>query len=54
MHTLIALTLSGLGVSRQIHGYRVYKNKLFAIATAFSALMLVWFAYAAVWMLRNG
>jgi hypothetical protein len=59
MHEAIGVMLffaavtSGLGISRQFHGYRVYKTWPFAMALGANLIMTCWFAWAAVWVIRR-
>jgi hypothetical protein len=59
MHLAIAITLlfasitSGLGVSRQVHGFNHTQNKMFLSAAIFAGCMMIWFAYAAVWVFQH-
>lgn len=60
MSTTIALTLmfaavtSGLGISRQVHGYRHFKTWPFLAGAVFATGMMLWFAFAASWVYRHG
>jgi FtsH-binding integral membrane protein len=50
---LLAAVTSGLGVSRQIHGYRTFHTWPFLIAAIFSTVMMLWFAFSAGWVYNH-
>jgi hypothetical protein len=50
---LLAAVTAGLSVSRQVYGYRMYRTWPFLIAAIFSASMMLWFAFAAVWIYNH-